>query len=118
MFGGLPVWARAGIWGTAGASSLVIGAALAYLVKLPRRVTAGIMALGCGVLISAVAYDLLLEGFKSGGIWPIVAGAIGGSSAYTIANWLVSRKGGKHRKRSGEQQRTDTSAGAAGWLAI
>jgi ZIP family zinc transporter len=119
VFSGLPVWARAGIWGLAGASSLVIGAAVAYLVRLPTRVTAGIMAFGCGVLISAVAYDLMLEGFEAAGIWPIIIGAVVGSTAYTIADWLVSRHGAKHRKRSGQQQRTEAQKNpGAGGLAI
>jgi ZIP family zinc transporter len=118
MLDGLPVWARAGIWGLAGASSLVIGAALAYLARLPTRVTAGVMAFGCGVLISAVAYDLLLEGFKTGGIWPLVIGACIGSLAYTVADWLVSRSGGKHRKRSGDQQRDDAKTSAGSGMAI
>jgi len=100
----MPVWAQAGLWGLLASSSLVIGAALAYVVDLPRRVTAGIMAFGCGVLISAVAYDLIMEGFQLGGIWPIVSGAVAGSLAYTAANLLVSTRGGKHRKRSGTQQ--------------
>lgn len=107
MFSGLPIWARAGIWGLLGASSLVIGAAVAFLFKLPTRVAAGIMAFGCGVLISAVAYDLMLEGFEAAGIWPIIIGAVAGSAAYTVANWLVSRHGAKHRKRSGQQQHTE-----------
>jgi hypothetical protein len=34
--------------GVSGASSLVISAAIAYLVQLPERVTAGIKAFGCG----------------------------------------------------------------------
>lgn len=115
MTAGWPVWLQAGFWGLLGASSLVVGTALAYLVNLPTRVTAGVMAFGCGVLISAVAYDLILEGFQEAGIWPVVGGAMAGSVAYTVANWLVSRSGAKHRKRSGGQQ-TDTSEG--GGLAI
>jgi ZIP family zinc transporter len=51
------------------ASSLLLGAAVAYLITLPERIAAGIMAFGCGVLISAVAYDLLEDGFQEGGIW-------------------------------------------------
>jgi zinc transporter, ZIP family len=116
MLDQLPIWARAGIWGLVGASSLLIGAGIAYLIELPKRVTAGIMAFGCGVLISAVSYDLLLEGFKTGGIWPIIIGAAVGSIAYTIADWLVSRHGAKHRKRSGNQQQHDAAGG--GGLAI
>ena len=75
------------------------------------------MSFGCGVLISAVAYDLMLEGFKAAGIWPIVWGAIAGSLAYTLADWLVSRSGGKHRKRSGHQQQADAqkNPGGGGW---
>ncbi|WP_102960895.1 ZIP family metal transporter [Mangrovicella endophytica] len=111
----MPIWLEAGFWGLAGASSLVIGAALAYFVKLPVRVITGIMAFGCGVLISAVAYDLIMEGFQSAGIEPIILGAVSGSVAYTIANWLVARSGGHHRKRSGGQQQKQ---GEGGGMAI
>jgi ZIP family zinc transporter len=111
----MPIWAQAGLWGLLGASSLVIGAVLAYLVRLPGRVTAGIMAFGCGVLISAVAYDLLQDGFQEGGIAPVIAGAVAGSLAYTAADWAVSRYGARQRKRSGHQQR---NASQGGGLAI
>lgn len=111
----MPLWAQAGLWALLGASSLILGAALAYLFELPKRLVAGIMAFGCGVLVSAAAYDLVLEGFEQGGIWPIAGGALLGSVAYTGANVLVGRSGGKHRKRSGHGQ---TSAEAGGGLAI
>jgi ZIP family zinc transporter len=101
-----------------GASSLVIGAALAYVVKLPVRVTAGVMAFGCGVLVSAVAYDLVLEGFRAAGIWPIIIGALAGSFAYTFANWLVSRRGAKRRKRSAGQPSADSGRSTGSGLAI
>ena len=113
----MPIWAEAGLWGLLGGSALVLGAACAYLLSLPRRVTAGIMAFGCGVLISAVAYDLLLEGHQLGGLQPIVIGAVTGSIAYTVANWLVSRAGGHNRKRSGERQQ-DASPGGGMAIAI
>jgi zinc transporter, ZIP family len=79
----MPIWATAGLWGLLAASSLIFGAAAAYLIKLPERISAGIMAFGCGVLISAVAYDLLEDGFQEGGIWPIIIGAIIGTVAYS-----------------------------------
>jgi len=82
---------------------------------MPRSITAGIMSFGCGVLISAVAYDLLEDGYQEGGIWPIVAGAIVGSAAYALADWAVSRQGAHSRKRSGNQQ---VSASEGGGLAI
>jgi zinc transporter, ZIP family len=98
---GMPIWISAGLWGLLGASSLIAGAALAFVLKLPRWATAGIMSFGCGVLISAVAYDLLEDGFQEGGILPIIGGAIAGSIAYAVADWLVSKKGGHHRKHRG-----------------
>jgi len=51
----MPVWLSAGLWGLVGASSLILGATIAFCFKMPRAVTAGIMSFGCGVLISAVA---------------------------------------------------------------
>ena len=104
---GLPVWLQAGLWGALGGSSLILGAALAYLVRLPARVTAGIMAFGCGVLVSAVAYDLILESFEAADLLPIVLGMLAGSGAYAGANWLISHHG-RHRKRS------DGAEGGAG----
>jgi hypothetical protein len=73
------------------------------------------MSFGCGVLISAVAYDLLEDGYQEGGIWPIVVGAIAGSAAYALADWAVCREGALSRKRSGDQQ---VNAGEGGGLAI
>jgi ZIP family zinc transporter len=109
------VWATAGLWGLLGATSLVLGAAVAFFITMPRTVTAGIMAFGCGVLISAVAYDLLEDGFQEGGIWPIVGGALVGSIAYALADWLVARRGGHHRKSAGGEQ---SDADEGGGLAI
>ncbi|MBP1804819.1 ZIP family metal transporter [Rubellimicrobium aerolatum] len=115
----MAIWVQAGLWGLLGGAALVVGAALAYLVDLPRRVTASVMAFGCGVLVSAVTYDLILEGFETSSLGPIVLGALVGSVAYTVANWLVSQgvlsHAGRHRKRSGGQQ---VAASAGGGLAI
>ena len=53
--------AIAGFWGLVGGSALLIGAAIAYFARLPQRLIAAIMAAGSGVLISAVAFDLMDE---------------------------------------------------------
>jgi zinc transporter, ZIP family len=107
----MPVWLIAGLWGLVGASSLIVGVTIAFCFKMPRAVTTGIMSFGCGVLISAVAYDLVEDGFQEGGIWPIVAGAIAGSVSYAIADWLVSRNGAHHRKQSGTEQQSAAEGG-------
>jgi ZIP family zinc transporter len=79
----------------------VLGAAIAWVAKLPQRLIAGVMAIGSGVLISAVAFDLMDEAFAKGGFDSTAAGFLGGAIVYTIANVIISRRGAKHRKRSG-----------------
>lgn len=109
----MPIWLQAGLWGLLGALSLVAGAGIAYVARLGTRVIAGIMSFGCGILISAVAYDLIFDGFRAAGLRPVIVGAITGSIAYAVANWIVSRRGGRHRKRSGYQQKQNGGGGLA-----
>ena len=55
-------------WGILAASSLVIGAVVALRFRIGLRVIGLILAFGAGVLISAVAFDLVEEAIsKSGG---------------------------------------------------
>ncbi|WP_413062006.1 ZIP family metal transporter [Sphingomonas carotinifaciens] len=91
----------AGLWGLVGGSALILGAAIPYLVTLPQRLIAAIMAIGSGVLISAVAFDLMDEAYAQGGFDSTAAGFVGGAAVYTLANIIVSRQGARHRKRSG-----------------
>lgn len=91
----------AGFWGWVGGSALIVGAAVGWYTKLPQRLVAAVMAIGSGVLISAVAFDLMDEAYRSGGLWATGAGFVAGALAYTIANVVVSRRGARHRKRSG-----------------
>jgi ZIP family zinc transporter len=46
-----------------GASSLLVGGAIGLLLDIPRVVLGLVMAFGAGVLISAVAYDLVQGAF-------------------------------------------------------
>jgi zinc transporter, ZIP family len=48
-------------WGVLAASSLVIGAIVALVFRIGLRTIGLIMAFGAGVLISAVAFDLVQE---------------------------------------------------------
>ncbi len=62
------------------------------------------MAFGSGVLISALAFDLMDEAYKTGDIYSSCLGFISGAVIYTIANVFLNRRGAQHRKRSGTQQ--------------
>ena len=96
-------WA-AGFWGLVGGSALVIGALVGYFAKLPQRLIASVMAIGSGVLISAVAFDLMDEAFHQGGFDSTALGFLAGAVVYTAANIVVSRRGARHRKRSGSNE--------------
>ncbi|WP_207480032.1 ZIP family metal transporter [Arenibaculum pallidiluteum] len=109
----------AGIWGLVGGSALVLGAAIAQVVTLPARLVAAVMAAGSGVLISAVAFDLVDEAYRQGGFAAATAGFLTGALAYTAANLYISRRGGQHRKRSGQTgQARQQDASEGGGLAI
>ena len=78
MLDGLPVPLVAGFWGLVAGFALVLGAAVAYVVRLPPRVVAGVMAFGAGVLVSALAFDLMEEAFQRGGFAAAGLGFVGG----------------------------------------
>lgn len=106
----------AGGWGLVGGSALLLGAAIAWFSNLPQRLIAAVMAVGSGVLISAVAFDLMDEAYERGGFTATALGFLAGGIAYTAANIILSRRGAKHRKRSGSNP--DASQAGAGGLAI
>lgn len=91
----------AGLWGLVAGSAALLGAALGYGVRVPRRLTAAVMAFGSGVLISAVSFELVGEAYEQAGLPPAVVGTLLGAGAYTLGNAWLARRGARHRKRSG-----------------
>src|SRR5512144_1049652 len=92
----IPTWLLAGLWGLVAGSALLAGAAAGYYLRLPQRLIAGIIAFGSGVLISALAFDLMDEAYKRGGFDSTAIGFISGAAVYTAANWVLARHGAKH----------------------
>lgn len=113
----IPDWLTAGLWGLLAGGALVLGAAIGYFINVPPRVVAAIMAFGSGVLISALSFELMEEAFRRGGFDSTALGFVGGALIFTVANILLSSKGAKHRKRSGEQQTSEDEQAGSG-LAI
>ncbi|MBF5042174.1 ZIP family zinc transporter [Aggregicoccus sp. 17bor-14] len=110
----MPGWLQAGLWGLLAGSALLLGAAVGYFAPLPRRLIAGIMAFGSGVLISALSFELMDEAFQQGGAWSAGGGAVAGAGVYSAASILLARHGAKHRKRSGTQQAEERKASGQG----
>lgn len=96
----MPTYLEAGFWGLVSGSALVIGALVGYFVPVPKRLIAGIMAFGAGVLISALSFELMDEAYDRGGLDSTAAGFLAGAAAFTLANIVLARAGAKHRKRS------------------
>lgn len=114
----MPIEIQAGLWGLLGGSALVLGALVGWFARLPRRLVAAVMALGSGVLISAVAFELMDEALETGGFAATATGFLAGVGVFTAVNWLLSRSGGQHRKRSGgnpdeKQQESSEGSGLA-----
>jgi ZIP family zinc transporter len=110
----IPMWAQAGFWGFVAGAALLLGAAAGYFLNVPQRLIAAIMAFGSGVLISALSFELMDEAFRKGGFNATALGFLGGAAVYTAANWLLARRGAKHRKRSGDQQPSEGDASGSG----
>ena len=86
-------------WGTLAASSLVLGAIIALLVRISPRLIGLIMGFGAGVLISAVAFDLVEEAVNTeSGHWAVVTGIFLGCGVFFGGDWLIDRMGGSERK--------------------
>lgn len=84
------VGASAG-WGLAAGGSLVAGALAGVALRLPARVAAGITAFGGGVLLAAVALELVPEADARAGLWATAGGLLTGMLAYVLADAWVSR---------------------------
>ena len=92
-------------WGLLAGSSLVLGGLLALWLPIGRRALGLIMAFGAGVLISAVAFELVHEAFTtSAGDGGVGLGLFLGSTVFFAGDSLIGRLGGGDRKHSGGKQ--------------
>ncbi len=86
-------------WGILAASSLVIGAVVALRFRIGLPWIGLIMGFGAGVLISAVAFDLVEEAAgKTSGHGAVIAGIFAGCGVFFGGDWLIDRFGGADRK--------------------
>ncbi|ANJ27522.1 ZIP family metal transporter [Agromyces aureus] len=99
-------WVWAALAGLGAGAALLVGAVIAWTVKVPATIVASVMAFGSGVLISALAFDLVLEAQDEGGFWPTVGGFAVGAIVYVFANNLLDRLDQRNRRGSGENSGT------------
>lgn len=93
------------LWGLLAGSSLLLGGALALALPIPTRVLGLVMAFGAGVLISAVAYELVEEAvLTSSGEGGVVAGLFAGAIVFAVGDEVLERYGARDRKRSQREE--------------
>lgn len=95
-------WLTAAGAGLLAGGALFVGAIIAWFVNVPPRLVAGVMAFGAGVLISALAFDLVGESLHEAGVWPTLSGFAVGAVVYVFANNLLDKRDARNRRGSGE----------------
>src|SRR5262245_51829229 len=95
-------WLQAAGWGAVSASGLLIGAVAGFYVTLQHTAIARAMTFGAGVLLAVVAVDLVINARGAASLHGTVMGLLCGSAVFSSVNWLLARRGAKHRKRCGE----------------
>jgi zinc transporter, ZIP family len=95
----VPFMAGAFGWGFLAASSLVLGALVALRFRIGLHAIGLVMGFGSGVLISAVAFDLVEEavGYASGH-GATIFGLLAGCATFFVGDVLIDRAGGGDRK--------------------
>ena len=92
-------------WGFLAAVPLVVGGAVALRYQVDERTLGLVMAFGSGVLISAVAFELVQEAWdKEGAHAGVALGLFAGSLTFWGGDLLIDRRGGAARKDTGGAQ--------------
>lgn len=101
--------------GLVASSSLILGALVGLVVRLPDRVIGLLMGLGAGALISGVSFELAGEAIGQGGFVALAVGlAIGALLFYAGDRWLEAEG---NKRRSGRPRGAEAEA-SGGTLAL
>jgi ZIP family zinc transporter len=89
-------------WGLAVGGSLLVGALAAAALSLPARVAAAVTAFGGGVLLSAVALELVPEADEQAGTALTAFGLLAGTAVFVaLDEWLTRDPEMEMMRRSG-----------------
>jgi ZIP family zinc transporter len=78
-------------WGLVIGGSLVLGAIAAAVLRLPERVAATLTAFGGGILLAAIALELVPEADREAGAALTAVGLLAGTLVYVGADWWLGR---------------------------
>jgi zinc transporter, ZIP family len=86
-------------WGALIGASLVAGGLVAAWLVLPRQLSAIVTAFGGGILLAAVALELVPDADERAGTWLTAAGLLGGALVYVATDALLTRSEGMEAMR-------------------
>jgi zinc transporter, ZIP family len=95
---GVVLMIEALIWGAIAASALLVGAVLAYVFTPSRGIIAIVMALGTGLLIGSVSFELVEEALKTASVARTALFILLGAGAFSAGDWILAHRGGSERK--------------------
>jgi ZIP family zinc transporter len=91
-------------WGAVGASALLVGALVAFVATPGKKFIAVVMALGVGLLLGSISFELIDEAVQSAEVALVGLYTLIGAAAFTGGNRLLDKRGGGDRKDSGGDQ--------------
>jgi ZIP family zinc transporter len=100
-------------WGALAASSLMLGALLAFARRWPSRQIGLVLAFGAGALISAVSFELAAEGLEVGSLGATAIGLGMGALAYFSLDGLIAKRFAAGRGRAGRAGGSDPGTALA-----
>jgi zinc transporter, ZIP family len=86
------------LWGAVGASALLVGAFVAYQFAPSRRLIAVVMALGTGLLIGSVSFELVDDALETSTVGWVALLVLVGALVFTAGDVVIDRRGGADRK--------------------
>ena len=100
-------------WGALAASSLLVGAVLAFVRTWSRPQVGTVLAFGAGALISAVSFELVQEGTEVGSLSSTAIGLGLGAITYFLADGYIAKRFSGGRGRRGREDADDSGTALA-----
>lgn len=92
--------------------ALALGALAGIFFGFRKKVIAGFMAFGSGVLICALSFGLMEEAFHHGGFDAVIIGFLLGGSVFIGGDYLIHRMGGRKHKPAYPKANAEDTSGA------
>lgn len=86
------------LWGALASAFLMLGAFIAYELRPSGRVIAVVMAVGSGLLLGAISFELVEDALSTSTVAEVGLLVLVGSLVFVASNWIVASRGGGQRK--------------------